>query len=85
MSGVVIGYHHKEKRFLAIDVANTEEMLSRSMPIRFATSEELNAIGTYEPRSVAEHRGIRQRMTPYGLARVFGKRPRIKPVVVKRG
>lgn len=81
--GTVIGYHEKEKRFLTVD-SHDFTTPATTMHLRYATSEELTAIGTCEPRSVVEHLAIPQRMTPFGLARIFGPRPYVKPKVVTK-
>lgn len=77
--GTIIGYHWREKRFLIVDHVDDDGCI-----VRFATSLEMNAVGTKEPLSVTEHRGVARRLTPYGLARMFGPRPHVKPEVVHR-
>lgn len=79
--GTVIGVEFHSGRFVSVDAStgalpDAEEKWVR---LRFSTGEELSAIGTREPRSVCEHEGIPLRMTPYGPAKIFGPRPRVKP------
>lgn len=77
--GTVIGIETRTERFLAIDHYEGDTAI-----LRYATSIELTAIGTREPRSVTEHLGIPQRMTPFGPARMFGPRPYVKPKVINK-
>jgi len=77
--GTVIGYHQRTKRFLTIDKVDKNDC-----ELRYSTPEELTAIGTREPRSVTEHFAIPLRMTPFGPARMFGPRPKVKPQVVTK-
>lgn len=76
--GTIIGYHWRAKKFLIVDHVDDDGCV-----LRFATSLEMNKVGTYEPMSVTEHRGVARRSTPYGLARMFGPRPFVKPQVVR--
>lgn len=78
--GTVIGLDFHSGRFVAVSAESCDFVTPTSeMVLRFATPEELNSIGIREPRSVCEHLGIPLRMTPYGPARMFGPRPRVKP------
>lgn len=81
--GTVIGIDYHSGRFVVPDNYDFGTPAT-TMNLRFATGDELSAIGTREPRSVTEHRGIPQRMTPYGPARIFGPRPFIKPKQVTK-
>lgn len=76
--GTVIGLDYHSGRFVAVESYDFMPPAA-TVNLRFATPEELSAIGTREPRSVCEHDGIPLRITPYGPARLFGPRPRVKP------
>lgn len=76
--GTIIGVDFHSGRVVAVE-SHDFTTPAITMNLRFATGDELAAIGTREPRSVCEHEGIPLRMTPYGPARLFGPRPRVKP------
>jgi len=72
-AGTIIGVHHQDQRFLAVDVMDTADHLTQRVPLRFATAQEMRPdtlIGRV-PRSVCEHNMIQKRQTPYGVARVI--------------
>jgi hypothetical protein len=71
-SGTVIGYHARYLRFISVD-SNGFYSKMRFVNIRFSTQQEINLIGTDWPRSVIEHKGIRRRMSPYGMVRQVDK------------
>lgn len=76
--GTIVGVHFRTKRLLTV-VSNDDE----GVVVRYATAEEVTAERfKHEPRSVAEHRAIARRMSPYGLIRQYAPQPR--PVVEYR-
>lgn len=81
--GTIIGVDFHSGRFVAVQDHDFMTPAT-TMNLRFATSAELAAIGTREPRSVTEHLGIPLRITPYGPARMFGPRPFVKPRKVSK-
>lgn len=77
--GSVIGYHHKAQRFLSVAQITQGEVL-----LRWSTPEELTRIATREPTTVIEHQGIPNRITPFGIVKMYGPRPILKPKRVTR-
>lgn len=69
--GTIIGYRKRTEKFIAI-----AEQDERGCTIRYATQEELQAVGYLkgqEPRSATEHRVIARTGSAYGLVRQWRK------------
>lgn len=81
--GTVIGYHKREMRFLAVADERAYHLENGCVLLRWATQTEIDQLKFKEPRSVAEHHAIPRRLTPYGLARVYGS-IRVKPTSTPR-
>jgi hypothetical protein len=77
--GTVIGVDMRSLRFVVADVCSLDEMESGSLPLCYATAEQISFQALMrEPRSVAEHHGIRRTSSSYGLVRQFKPSPRVR-------
>lgn len=78
--GTLIGIDFRTKRMLVVEESRVEVDHHGDwhdvVYLREATPEEMTPESRFrEPRSVAEHRILRRRMSPYGLIRQFKPRP----------
>lgn len=76
--GTIMGYSKNLGAFVSVAETGNDHIL-----LKRATAAEMSQLGMREPSTVAEHSAIHRRMTPYGLARLFGPRPRVKPQIVQ--